>query len=53
VDDPAATSAGAYATYGITGGGAVVAVRPDGYIGCITTRDNVQKLGDYFAGFLQ
>ena len=52
VDDPSAPSAGAYQTFGITEGGAVVAVRPDGYVGSVVALDDMKKLGEYLSGFL-
>ena len=44
---------GGYAKYGIDENvGAIVVVRPDGYVGTIATLDNVDFLNSYFAAFL-
>jgi phenol 2-monooxygenase (NADPH) len=42
----------AYETFGIVEGGALVVVRPDGYIGVISQLDDVKKIGEYFSLFL-
>lgn len=43
----------AYVSYGIPPEGAVVIVRPDGYIGMIAPLDGVKDIDRYFAGFLK
>ncbi|KAF8586467.1 hypothetical protein K439DRAFT_1340899 [Ramaria rubella] len=42
----------AYATYGIAPAGAIVVVRPDGYVGTVAPLDKPDHLDDYFAGFM-
>lgn len=42
----------AYESYGIGSDGAVVVVRPDGYIGTILRLDDVQGLAAYFEAFM-
>lgn len=43
-----------YETYGISPEqGAVVVVRPDGYVSAITALDDVDHLNQYFAGFMR
>jgi len=42
----------AYATYGIGTSGAVVVVRPDGYVGMIAPLNGVEDLSEYFTSFL-
>ncbi|KAF5351297.1 hypothetical protein D9758_008005 [Tetrapyrgos nigripes] len=41
-----------YSTYGIGAAGAMVVVRPDGYVGTIAPLNGVTDLTDYFASFL-
>jgi phenol 2-monooxygenase len=41
----------AYATFGIDPAGAVVIVRPDGYVGMIAPFDHVRDVNHYFATF--
>jgi phenol 2-monooxygenase (NADPH) len=41
----------AYATYGISESGAVVVVRPDGYVGTVVPLGDAGEVGSYFAGF--
>ncbi|THH12083.1 hypothetical protein EW145_g224 [Phellinidium pouzarii] len=43
----------AYKSYGISPEGAVVIVRPDGYIGAIAPLEGVNVLDEYFAGFMK
>jgi phenol 2-monooxygenase (NADPH) len=43
----------AYASYGIGPSGAVVVVRPDGYVGFISPFDSIQDVDDYFASFMK
>ena len=43
----------AYTSYGISADGAVVVVRPDGYIGMIAPLDSAKEISEYFAGFLK
>ena len=44
---------GGYAKYGIDESvGAIVVVRPDGYVGTIATLDSVDFLNSYFSLFL-
>lgn len=42
-----------YADFGIGSEGAVVVVRPDGYVGLVTSLHDIQALADYFTGFLR
>jgi len=43
----------AYSTYGIDRrAGAIVVVRPDGYVGLVAPLDDVGVLNTYFAGFM-
>jgi phenol 2-monooxygenase (NADPH) len=42
-----------YETYGIESSGAVVVVRPDGYVGLVTALDQVPRLQSYFEGFMK
>jgi len=43
----------AYSTYGIDrNAGAIVAVRPDGYVGIVAPLEDVGCLNTYFAGFM-
>jgi phenol 2-monooxygenase (NADPH) len=41
-----------YETYGVCSEGAVVVVRPDGYVGSVTGLDDITGFEQYFAGFL-
>ena len=43
----------AYRSYGLSPDGAVVIVRPDGYIGTVVPLDGVAALSEYFAGFMK
>ena len=43
----------AYQSYGISPAGALVVVRPDGYVGMIAPLDGVKVLEEYFAGFMK
>lgn len=43
----------AYGSYDVSKEGAVVVVRPDGYIGTIVPLEGVQELDEYFAAFLK
>jgi len=42
----------AYESFGVGHEGAVVVVRPDGYIGTVLRLDDVQGLADYFGAFM-
>lgn len=42
-----------YAYYGVADEGAIVVVRPDGYIGTIVPLDGVTEIDDYFARFMK
>ncbi|EIM90606.1 uncharacterized protein STEHIDRAFT_49341 [Stereum hirsutum FP-91666 SS1] len=42
----------AYETYGIGEDGAIVIVRPDGYVGLVTGIDEADNIGEYFGGVL-
>lgn len=42
----------AYATYGIKPDGAIVVVRPDGYVGTVAPLDKVKHLDQYFGAFM-
>ncbi|OJA18323.1 hypothetical protein AZE42_02802 [Rhizopogon vesiculosus] len=42
-----------YSRYGIGPQGALVVVRPDGYVGAIASLDNVEELDTYFASFMK
>ena len=45
---------GGYEKYGIDKlRGAIVIVRPDGYVGTISALDNARELNEYFASFLK
>lgn len=42
-----------YDTYGIDSvKGAIVVVRPDGYVGVVASIDNIADLDAYFGGFM-
>jgi phenol 2-monooxygenase len=43
----------AYASYGIGPSGAVVVVRPDGYVGFVSPFDSIRDVEDYFASFMK
>ena len=47
-----ATGGTAYATYGISRNGAIVVVRPDGYVGTVAPLDNPQHVDQYFGAFI-
>jgi phenol 2-monooxygenase (NADPH) len=42
-----------YDAYGVRPEGAVVIVRPDGYVGSVTGLDEVAKFEKYFMGFMK
>ena len=42
----------AYSTFGISPSGAVVVVRPDGYVGTVASLDCVRAIDGYFAQFI-
>ena len=42
----------AYESYGIAPEGAIVVVRPDGYVGMVAPLDGAAELDQYFAGFM-
>lgn len=42
-----------YETYGVSPEGAIVAVRPDGYVGMVTSLDEIDAFEKYFAGFMK
>ena len=47
------TGGGGYAYYGIDEhAGAIVVVRPDGYVGMVAPLDRVDVVNEYFEGFL-
>ncbi|KIM90285.1 hypothetical protein PILCRDRAFT_812015 [Piloderma croceum F 1598] len=43
----------AYTSYGIGPSGAVIVVRPDGYVGFISPFDSIRDVDDYFASFMK
>jgi phenol 2-monooxygenase (NADPH) len=44
----------AYSTYGIDPStGAIVVVRPDGYIGMVAAFENVSEVNEYFSSFMK
>lgn len=51
VDTTGKVGAGAYEKFGIGSEGAIVVVRPDGYVGIVAPLDDVSGLESYFAGF--
>ncbi|KAG2040429.1 FAD binding domain-containing protein [Suillus americanus] len=52
--DPTGTFGGdGYSCYGVGPEGALVAVRPDGYVGAIAPLDRVGELDAYFASFMK
>ncbi|KAG2051849.1 hypothetical protein BDR06DRAFT_958440 [Suillus hirtellus] len=56
IDDTDATGSfggGGYSYYGVGSEGALVAVRPDGYVGAIAPLDRVEDLDAYFASFMK
>ncbi|KAG1778840.1 FAD binding domain-containing protein [Suillus placidus] len=56
IDDTDATGSfggEGYSYYGVGSEGALVAVRPDGYVGAITPLDHVGGLNAYFAAFMK
>ncbi|KAG9313144.1 putative monooxygenase [Chiua virens] len=42
-----------YSYYGVADEGAIVVVRPDGYVGMIAPLDGVPEIDDYFAAFMK
>lgn len=42
-----------YSYYGIADEGAIVVVRPDGYVGAITPLDGAAEIDEYFAQFMK
>ena len=49
----ARSGGGGYEKYGIDPvRGAVVVVRPDGYVGLVVPLENTKEIADYFATFL-
>ena len=56
VDDKtvAGTEGGkAYSSFGLSPDGAVIIIRPDGYIGTVVPLDAPEALNEYFAGFMK
>lgn len=52
--DPAGVDGGdAYESFGISREGAIVVVRPDGYVGTIAPLDGPEHIDNYFAGFMK
>jgi len=52
--DPTGSFGGeGYSYYGVGAEGALVAVRPDGYVGAIAPLDHVEDLDAYFASFME
>lgn len=50
----ARTGAGGYEAYGIDKlKGAVVVVRPDGYVGIVAPYESIKDVEEYFAGFMK
>ncbi|KAF8511810.1 FAD binding domain-containing protein [Hysterangium stoloniferum] len=43
----------AYTTYGILPAGAIVVIRPDGYVGTVAPLDDPDHVDEYFGGFLK
>ena len=43
----------AYKSFGISAEGAVVIVRPDGYVGMVAPLDGTEALHEYFSGFMK
>jgi phenol 2-monooxygenase (NADPH) len=43
----------AYASFGVGPSGAVVIVRPDGYVGFVSPLDALQDINDYFMAFMK
>ncbi|KAF8333838.1 FAD binding domain-containing protein [Amanita rubescens] len=43
---------GAYAKFGINSNGAVVVIRPDGYVGMVVPFDGVHEIDAYFSSFM-
>lgn len=53
VDVQGRIGGGGFAAYGIDPNvGAVVVVRPDGYVGTVASLDHVEAVDEYFAGFM-
>jgi phenol 2-monooxygenase (NADPH) len=50
VDTTGRQGGDAYETYGIGHNGAIVVVRPDGYVGMVAPLENVAVVEEYFAG---
>jgi len=42
-----------YSRYGVGSQGALVIVRPDGYVGAISPLDKVEEVDAYFASFMK
>ncbi|KAI5123497.1 hypothetical protein M0805_008865 [Coniferiporia weirii] len=53
VDTKGVSGGAAYKAFGISPEGAVVVVRPDGYIGTVVSLDDMKALDCYFAGFMK
>jgi len=43
----------AYETYGIGSEGAIVIVRPDGYVAMASGLEDVESVNEYFDGFMR
>lgn len=43
----------AYEAYGIESSGAIIVVRPDGYVGCLSALDSMDEVNAYFAKFMK
>ncbi|KIK79159.1 hypothetical protein PAXRUDRAFT_16476 [Paxillus rubicundulus Ve08.2h10] len=53
IDVSGAVGGKGYSYYGVSDQGAVVIVRPDGYVGTIAPLDGVTHIDDYFASFMK
>lgn len=53
IDVTGAVGGKGYSYYGVSDQGAVVIVRPDGYVGTIAPLDGVTQIDKYFASFMK
>lgn len=42
-----------YESYGVSSDGAIVVVRPDGYVALVTALEDIVAFEQYFSGFLK
>lgn len=52
-DTTGSVGGGGYSYYGVTDEGAIVVVRPDGYVGTIAPLEGIAEIDVYFAQFMK